>query len=540
MNPISRFVALPAVGLAVLALAGCTKRETPAESGIKTQTLLVGNRAEPSDLDPDTITVYTDSHIAYALFEGLTKLDAKTSLAAPLLATSWDISPDGKVYTFHLRPEARWSDGDRVTAEDFVYSYHRMLSPAFAGIYSYMLWPIRNAQAFNSGKLTDFSQVGLKAIDDHTLEVSLEKPTPYLPALASHTTWLPVQKKTIEKFGRMDEKGTKWTRPGNLVGNGAFMLTEWVPNSRIVVVKNPKYWDAANTRLNRIEFYPFEKPEIEDLNFRSGQLHTTYGLPMAKVPAYRTHVPLDLRVDPILSTFYLFFNCTKPPFDNPKVRLALAYAVDRDALSRDVTNGVYPPAHSLVAPNCGGYTSRAQIPDDPAKARQLLAEAGYPGGVGLPPIEVIIFQDEVSIRMTEAIQAMWQKELGVHVTIAQQEVKTNYQNQQTKNYSIAFSGWIADYADPNTFLGTMVSDCGNNYAGWSNKEYDRLIAEASTTADNATRLEIFQKAEAILLGDTPIVPLYIQPNVYAISPAVHGWTTTVVGFHEWNRIWLEK
>lgn len=540
MNPIPRFVALPAIGLAALSLFGCTRRETRAEAGIKTQTLLVGNAAEPSDLDPDTITVYTDSQIAYALFEGLTKLDAKTSLADPDLATSWDISPDGKVYTFHLRPEARWSDGDRVTAEDFVYTYHRMLSPVFAGIYSYMLWPILNAEAFNSGKLTDFSKVGVKAIDDLTLQISLTKPTPYLPALASHTTWLPVHRKTIEKFGRMDEKGTKWTLPGNLVGNGAFTLAEWIPNGRISVVKNPLFWDAATTRLNRIEFYPIEKPEIEDLNFRSGQLHSTYQLPMAKIAAHRAHVPPDLQVDPVLSTFYFFMNVTRPPFDNVKLRQALAYGVDRDAISRDVTTGVYPPAHCLTPPNCGGYSCRTQLQDNFEKARQLLAEAGYPGGRGLPPIEVQCYQAETQLRMTEAIQAMWLKELGVHITISQMETKTLYQNQQTKNFTMAFSGWIADYADPNTFLGTMVTGCGNNYAGWSNREFDALIDQASNTADNSKRMEMFQKAEAILLGEAPLIPLYFQPNVYAISPVVHGWTTTVVGFHEWNRIWLEK
>ena len=540
MNPISRLTVVPSVGCILLALLGCSRRETPVEAGIRTQTLLVGNAAEPQDLDPDIITVYTDSHIAYALFEGLTKLDAKTSLAAPALAESWDVSPDGKVYTFHLRPSARWSDGDPVTAGDFVYSFHRLLSPAFAGLYSYMLWPIKNAEAFNAGKLTDFNQVGVKAIDNVTLQVSLEKPTPYLPALASHTTWLPVQKKTIEKFGRMDEKGTKWTRPGNLVGNGAFMLADWNPNARIVVIKNPRYWDAANTRLNRIEFYPIEKPDIEDLNFRSGQLHTTYQLPMTKIEYYRSHVPPELGVDPVLSTFYFFLNVTRPPFDNVKLRQALCYGIDRDAISRSVTDGVYPPAHCLTAPNCGGYTSLTQVPDDFEKARQLLSEAGYPGGRGLPPIEVQCFESETQLRMTEAVQAMWLKELGVHITIAQLETKTLYQNQQTKDYTMAFSGWIADYADPNTFLGTMVTGGGNNYAGWSNKDFDSLIDQASNTADNSKRMDLFQKAEAILLGEAPVIPLYFQHNVYAISPAVKWWTTTVVGFHEWNRIWLEK
>jgi oligopeptide transport system substrate-binding protein len=539
-----RLMALAAPILAasciMAAAGGCARRETQAEAGVRTQTLLVGNAAEPQDLDPQSMAQYTDSHIAYALFEGLTKLDAKTSQPVPLLATSWDVSPDGKVYVFHLRANARWSDGDPVTAGDFVYSFKRILSPAFASVYSYMLWPLRNAEAYNSGKLTDFSQVGAKALDDATLQITLERPTPYLPALASHTTWLPVQKKTIEKFGRMDEKATRWTRPGNLVGNGAFTLQEWNPNARIVVVKNPLYWDAANTRLNRIEFFPIEIPDVEDLDFRSGQLHTTYVLPMAKVADYRARVPSELGVDPVLSTFYLFFNVTRPPFDNVKLRLALAHGVDRDALSRSVTMGTYPPIHCLTAPNCGGYTCRSGISDDFDLARRLLAEAGYPGGKGLPPIEVQCFESEVPIKMLEAIQAMWQKELGVKITIAQLETKTVYQNQQDKNYTMAFSGWIADFADPQTFLGTMVTGGGNNYSGWGNKDFDRLIDQASNTADNSRRMELFQRAEAILLSEAPLMPLYSQPNVYGISPLVHGWTTTVVGFHDWNRIWLEK
>jgi oligopeptide transport system substrate-binding protein len=373
-----------------------------------------------------------------------------------------------------------------------------------------------------------------------TLEVTLERPTPYLPALASHNTWLPVHRRTIEKFGRMDEKGTLWTRPGNLVGNGAFTLAEWKPNARVVVVKNPLYWDAANTRLNRIEFYPIEIPEVEDLDYRSGQLHATYVLPMSRVAAYRAHTPPDLGVDPVLNTFYLFLNVTRPPFDNVKLRQALANGMDRGALARDVTKGVYAPAYCLTPPNCGGFTSTTRIADDFAEARRLLAEAGYPGGRGLPPIEVQCFESEVPIRMMEAIQAMWQKELGVHLNIAQLETKTMYQNQQDRNFTIAFSGWIADFPDPETYLGTMVTGCGNNYAGWSNSEFDRLVDEAANCADNRRRFELFQRAEDILIGEAPLIPIYYQPQVYAINPAVRGWTTTVVGFHEWNRIWLEK
>ncbi len=525
---------------AAAALFGCARRETPVESGIRTQTLLVGNGADPADLDPQVIVAFTDSNIAYALFEGLTKLNPKTSLAEPDLAERWDVSADAKVYTFHLRRNALWSNGDPVTAEDFVYSFQRILTPSFAAIYCYMLWPIRNAEAFNSGRITDFSLVGAKALDATTLQITLERPMPYLPAIASHTTWLPVHRPVIEKFGRMDEKGTAWTRPGNLVGNGAFTLAEWVPNARVAVVKNPLYWDAANTRLNRIEFYPIERPDVEDLNYRSGQLHATYAIPMSKVDTYRSHKPVDYRVDRVLSTFYLFINVNRPPFDNAKLRLALSHALDREALSRDVTKGLYPAARSLTPPDCGGYTSRTQVSDDFDVARRLLAEAGYPGGRGLPSIEVQCYQTEVPLHMLEAIQAMWLRELGVRITIAQIEQKTLFQNQQDRNYAISFSGWTADYPDPLTFLGTMITGGGNNWAGWSNAEFDRLVAQASGTADNARRLELFQKAEAIMLGEAPLIPIYYQPQVFAISPAVHGWSTTVVGFHEYNRIWLEK
>jgi len=533
-----RISALAVGCCALLMLAGCSRRETRAEEGVRTQTLLIGNAAEPADLDPDVIYAYTDSQIAYALFEGLTKLDAKTSRPVPAAADRWAVSPDGLVYTFHIRPTARWSNGDPLTAADFAYSFRRILTPTFAAVYSYMLWPIKNAEAYNSGRLADFTKVGVKVLDPSTLRITLERPTPYLPALASHTTWLPVHRATIEKFGRMDEKGTKWTRPGNLVGNGAFTLAEWNPNARIVVVRNPLYWDDAETRLNRVEFFPFEKPEIEELNYRSGQLHVTYGLPVSKIAIYRAHRPPDLGIDHVLSSFYLFINVRRPPFDNVKLRLALIHAVDREALSRGVTQGTLPAARSLTPPDCGGYTSRAQVSDDFDEARALLAEAGFPGGRGLPPIEVQCYETEVPLRMLEAIQSMWQERLGVHITIAQLEQKTLFQNQQSGNYSIGFSGWIADYPDPSTFLGTMVTGCGNNWAGWSNHEYDRLVAEAANSADNGRRFELFQKAEAILLGEAPLIPLFYQSNIFAISPKVRGWTTTLVGFHEFNRIWL--
>jgi oligopeptide transport system substrate-binding protein len=313
-----------------------------------------------------------------------------------------------------------------------------------------------------------------------------------------------------------------------------------VPNARITVARNPLYWGASTTRLNRIEFFPIEKPDIEELNYRSGQLDSTYALPSSKYEGYREHKPSDFVVDQVLGTYYLFINVDRAPFNNLKLRQALAHGLDRESLARDITKGTYPAARSLTPPNCGGYTCRSQVSDDFDEARRLLAEAGYPGGRGLAPFEVQCYETEIPLRMLEAIQAMWLKELGVRITIAEIEQKTLFQNQQSRNYSVSFSGWIADYPDPNTFLGTMVTDGGNNWAGWSNREFDGLIEEASRTADNSRRLEIFQKAEAIMLGDVPLIPLYFRPLVYARNPAVRGWTTNVVGFHDFSSIWLEK
>jgi oligopeptide transport system substrate-binding protein len=220
---------------AALGLAGCGRRETPAEAGLRTQTLLLGNGAEPQDLDPQICTAYTEYNILIALYEGLTSIDEATSQPVPGVAESWEASPDGLVYTFHLRADARWSNGDPVTADDFVFSFHRILSPGLASEYSYMLYAIRNAEAFNNGRLKDFSQVGVRALDPRTLQIRLGGTCPYLPTLAAHQAWWPVHRPTIEKFGRFDQRDTAWTRPGNLVGNGPFELAEWTPNARIVV-----------------------------------------------------------------------------------------------------------------------------------------------------------------------------------------------------------------------------------------------------------------------------------------------------------------
>lgn len=381
-----RMCAIAATALALLACAGCARRETSAEAASREQTLLLGNGAEPEDLDPQIVTAYTDQNILLALFEGLTAIDEKTSQAVPAAAQAWEVSADGLVWTFHLREGLRWSNGEALTADDFVRSWRRMLSPALGAEYANLLYPIRNAQAFNHGSVSDPGALGISAPDPRTVRIELERPTPYVPVLVAQPPWYPVNPRVLERFGASSARGTAWTRPGNLVGNGPFALNEWTPNSRIVVARNPDYWNAGTVTLRRIVFYPTENPDTEEMDFRAGQLHVTYSIPLAKIEVYRREAPGQLRVDPFLQTFFLRFNARRAPLDDPRVRRALSLAIDRDAIARRVLSGGYPPAHSFTPPDCGGYTARASVGLDADQARRLLAEAGFPGERGFSPL----------------------------------------------------------------------------------------------------------------------------------------------------------
>jgi oligopeptide transport system substrate-binding protein len=545
-NLMKRVINLPApwlrpvaalAGLAV-ALAGCARRETPAAAGLRSQTLLVGNAAEPADLDPQTSNVLNDQIIQLALFEGLTVLDEQSTESVAAAADHWSVSPDGLVWTFHLRAGLKWSNGEPLAAGDFLASWRRVLSPAFAAEGAWYLFPVRNAEAYNAGRITDFASVGLAAPDDATLVITLERPAPYLPALVSMPAWFPINPRVLEKFGAMDRRGTAWTRPGSLVGNGPFVLKEWTPNSRIVVEKNPFHRDAAGTRLRQVIFFPIENPDVEEREFRAGQLHVTFNLPVAKIAAWRDRDPAHLRLDPVQQTNFLRFNTTKPPLADARVRRALSLAIDRDTLARTVLQGSRLPAHSLTPPGTGGYTARAGVPLDFAAARQLLAAAGFPGGRGLPEIELQCRNNELSPRLAEALQAIWLRELGVRITLAPLEQKTWVQNQQTLNYAITLAAWTGDYPDPLTFLGLFTSDSSYNWTGWKQPAYDRLLADAARALDPRQRFEVFQQAEQLLLDEAPVAPVHLGAQTYLIDPAVHGWVPAPLVFRRFQLIHL--
>jgi oligopeptide transport system substrate-binding protein len=527
------------LALLTLLLSSCHRPETNVAKGTRHQIHHKGNGREVQDLDPQIVNSVSASNILSALFEGLVAEDPHDLHPVPGVAERWDISTDGKTYTFHLRADAKWSNGDRVVARDFVESYHRILSPALGSDDAYMLYPVANAEAFNKSKLADFNQVGFRALDDATLEIRLTNPTAYFLSLLNHWSWFPVHLPTIRKYGSAFERGSRWTRPGRFVGNGPFTLDEWRLNDRVRVSKSVTYWDRAHVALNGIVFHTIDSNDVEERAFRSGQLHVTDTIPVNRIDRYRRERPELLRIDPYLGTYFFRANVQRPPLDNRLVRRALAMAIDRQAIVESITRGGQLPAFSFTPPNTASYTCEATLPYDVPAAQKLLSNAGYPDGRGLPPIEILFNTSENHKLIAEAVQQMWQKNLHVAATLLNQEEKVYFDSRRQMNYQVIRSTWIGDYNDPNSFLDIWTNGGGNNQTGWANPEYDRLIGEAGRTADPAARLAAFQRAEAILLDDAPILPVYFFTHAFLVQPSVKGWYPTILDHHPYKYVHLK-
>ncbi len=519
----------PAAALVATLLlgAGCGRRR-PAEP--------------PQDLDPQAVLGIPEHRILMALFEGLVAQDPRDLHPVPGLAESWDISPDGLVYTFHLRPGLRWSNGDPLTAGDFIRSYRRILAPAFASEYAYSIYQyVRGAEAYCSGRLTDFSRVGFRSPDRRTLQVTLKHPAPYLlKVIASNPSWDAVPVEVIARFGPVDRKGNAWTRPGNLVGSGPFELRSWKPDQKIVLRRNPFYWDAAHVRLDEIDFFPVEDPAVEERMFRDGQLDVTNDLPFGKIDVYRRDHPGELHVEPWLGVYYYVCNVRRPPLNDPRVRRALALSIDRGQIVRDVTRGGQRPAYSVSYPGNAGYVPRARLAFDLAEARRLLAAAGFPGGRGFPGLSLLFNTDSQHRQIAEAVQAMWRRNLGIEITLRNQEWKVYLDAMQSHDFQLVRLGSIADYADPQVFLENWESHNENDYAQWSDPRYDRLFQDALAARGNAERYAIFQKMDAILVDQCPVIPIYDYTRTYAMSPRVRGWWPTLLDDHPWKYVYLAR
>jgi oligopeptide transport system substrate-binding protein len=524
----------------LIGLTGCGGGESNVSAGNKSGTLYWGNGTEPQSLDPQIATGVPEHHIISAVMEGLVLKDRKTLEPRPGVAKSWDISEDGRVYTFYLRDNARWSNGDPHTAHDYAWSWWRALQPALGNLYAYMLFPIENAQKYYEGDISDFNQVGVKALDDRTLQVTLKYPTPYFLQLLDHYSLFPVHQATIEKFGDADQRGTRWTYEGNLVGNGPFQLIDWKINRRIVVQSNPYYWDKENVSLKEIIFIPIENIVTEERMFRAGQLHVTSSLPADKISVYREANDPELRIAPYLGTYYYRLNVRKPQLQDRRVRRALAMSVDRQRLVDNITKGGQIPAYAMTPPGTMGYFPESDLTFDPEGAKLLLAEAGYPNGKGFPPTEILYNTNEGHRKVAVALQDMWKKHLNIDIRLLNQEWKVYLDSESAGQYEISRAGWIGDYVDPNNFLDLFLCGGGNNRTGWCSEEYDRLILDvAPSMKSHQERLKVFQQAETMLLDDMPIIPIYTYTSVQLVNSSVKNYDPNIMNVASYKDIYLQ-
>ncbi|MBP7481048.1 MAG: peptide ABC transporter substrate-binding protein [Lacunisphaera sp.] len=523
----------------VLLFTGCKPRETLVERGNREGILHLSVGSEPSDLDPHTVTGLGEAKLVQTLFDPLVSFEPDTLAPVPALAERWEISADGLTYTFHLRADAKWSDGSALTAQDCVDSWQRILTPSLGADYAYFLYLLRGAEAFHKGQTADFSTVGAVARDARTLVATLKHPAPYFLQALLNSCWRPVNVRAIAAVGDAYRRGTPWTRPGKLVSSGPFVLKEWTTQQRIVVEKSPTYYDRDRVRLNAVCLYPTDSIDAEERAFRSGQLHITYALPLSKVkPAQQDHNPA-LRIDRQMETYFFRLNVRKSPLQDARVRRALALAVDRATIADKILPGGRTPASSFVPPLLQGYTPPPGQIHDLAAARQLLAEAGHPGGAGLPPIEILYNNSEILRLVAEAIQQMWHRDLGIEVRLVNQEYKSVFASRRAGDYQVLLGSWTADYLDATTFLDLWRSDSGNNHTGWSDPAYDALSNRANTLADPAARAAVLAQAEALVLESAPIIPIYFNTHVYFLHPAVKGWEPTPTDHSDFRYVWLE-
>ncbi len=521
----------------VLCAVGCGRKETPVQIGNREQILYRGNTSEPESLDPYLVRGAMEWTIVGGLFEGLVTPDLATLEPRPGVAERWDVSADGLTYTFYLRAQAAWSDGQRVTAHDFEYGARRLLAPRLGASHAEStLFFVRGARDYQAGRTTDFATVGVKARDERTVEFTLARPTPFF--LSALYLFFPVPRTTVEKFGAMDDRVNNWIRPGNLVGNGPFKLKSWRQSQGLVVERNPLYWDAARVRLKEIHFLPIENTAAEENAFRTGQLHLTGLVPLNKIEVYQREQPEALKVVDDRGVYFYSLNVAKPPLNDRRVRLALALAVDRERLTKQVTKGGKVPAWNFTPPGIGGYRARAGVNFDPVRARALLQEAGFPSGTNFPATELLVDAREHHRIIAEAVQQMWRQHLGITVILRNEETQVLNTSKRSMDFQIVRGSWNATtYQDPYFFLGPWQTGGLYNEAKWSHAEYDRMI-DATWTVDAAAREKAFQRAEEIFLEEMPAIPLFFSTQTMLMSPSVRGWQPYPFADRRLKELWL--
>ncbi len=487
---------------------------------------------EPPTIDPALASDTTSVNVIEQLFLGLTDYDDNTMEVIPELATKWKVSSDGLVWTFYMRKDVKWTDGHPVTAHDIEYGVKRTLDPKTASDYAYVLYIIKGAEAFNTGK-GSADDVGVKAIDDYTVQFTLTTPAGYFPAIAGMWVARPQPKWVIEKYG------DKWTDPKNIVTNGPYKLVEWKHEDHMVLVKNPDYFDAKNVQIEKVMFYMVQEESTAMAMYENGELDTV-GVPLEDMDRVKKDPVLskELYIAPYLCTYYYGFNASKPPFDNPLVRKAFSAAIDRKTLVERITKGGQKPAYTFVCPGIFGHVPPEKgigIRFNPEQAKKWLAEAGYPNGEGFPEVVLMFNTSEGHAKIAQAIQAMWKKYLNVNVKLTNQEWKVYLKTLRSNPdaYNIYRLGWCADYPDANNWLNEVFnSKSPQNHTHWKNEFYDQLVEKAARIQDPKIRKQLYEQAEYILCEqDAAIAPIYWYTTVNLTKPYLKRTYAPMGGEH---------
>jgi oligopeptide transport system substrate-binding protein len=475
------------LGLAAPWLTSCSKREAP--SAPAENILRISQRNEPATLDPQLATLPDEFFVIRALSEGLLTPNPSGGRPLPGVAETWEVSPDGLHYTFQLRAKARWSNGTAVTSSDFAAMIREATAPESLAPKALLFAAVRD----------------IATPDPRTLIVTLNQPASDFPAIVASGPWIPLHSSST---------------PEKPVGNGPFILAEQKPHQHILVRKNPRYWDAAQVKIDGIRFVIYDSGDTEERAFRAGQIDLTMAVPFSKLLPYRHDQPALIRQAPLHETRYLALNVTRPPLDDPRVRRALALALHRSALVEKVVRSG-EPAFNFVPPGLGGYSPETKLKMDVAEARRLLADAGFPEGRGFPKLELATWP--VSTAQLEALQQMWHRELGIEITIAQREARTHIASLAAGDYAVAFMTAIPDYDGASDLFTQLTTAHPLNYPQWNNDRYDQLVAQAGAMADPVARRATYRQAETILLSEMPVIPLYFNAQNFLVSPRVRNW-----------------
>lgn len=515
---------------AFLLLISCSCNNNSKNSDISNKdTLKINIGTEPPSLDWSLATDSTSFTILNNIMEGLTRFSDKHK-AEPALAKSWEVSEDGKTYTFHLREKAVWTDGKLLRAEDFVYSWSRILNPDTGADYAYFLFDIVNAKEYNSGIINDPSKLGVNAIDDKTLVVELKRPATYFPGLLTFMATFPMRKDVVES------KGSKWTEPENIVTIGPYKLTNWVHHSLLEIEEFKEYWGEKPKGVKKVKMIMNENQTSTLALYESGELDflDSTGLPPLEIPRLKNSPEFISRT--AFRGFYIGFNTKKKPFDNPDVRKAFGSAIDRKSIS-ELIQGAGIPATSWIPENMLAHNPDIGLKFNPEKAREYLAKAGFPDGKGFPNI-TFLFPDRASNRiLAEGLQSMWKTHLGVEVKLVNEEWKVYLKTLDTNAPPIFRAGWGADFPDPHNFMNLFECNSGNNETGWCNPEYDRLVETAAEEQNPEKRMKLYNKAQKILTEqDVAIVPYINAVQQNMIKPYIKGLEPDPLNLIYFNKV----